>query len=160
MVTDGFEVLIKAKPNSDSIVEIAGTYQHTRDRREGWENREVPYSPNFLGYFKASYNITDSICLALTANYVSSMESQWNELKINADGTRGGRVGKKVEGNTIATCNIRIDGFLVKGGYLNLHIYNLFKSEIRYPTHTNSLWADKGTIGKGRTILFTMGKSF
>jgi outer membrane receptor protein involved in Fe transport len=160
MVTDGCEVLLTAKPNRNSIVEIAGTYQHTRDRREGWENREVPNSPKFLGYFKASFNLTNSICLALTANYVSSMECQWDELKVNADGTLGGRIGSKVGSSTVATCNLRIKDVLIKGGYLNLHIYNLFESENRYPTHTNSLWADKGTIGKGRTVLFSIGKTF
>ncbi|MCP5051972.1 MAG: TonB-dependent receptor plug domain-containing protein, partial [bacterium] len=55
IVSNGVELLIYAKPFENSFLELGGTWQKSKDKRPGYEGRDVEYSPNFLGYIKASY---------------------------------------------------------------------------------------------------------
>ncbi|NIM14260.1 MAG: TonB-dependent receptor [Candidatus Aminicenantes bacterium] len=117
------------------------------------------YSPEFLGYVKVSYRY-DMFTIALTGNYVGAMETFWDETKENPDGSFGGRIGEKVDDYFVLGANVRIEDLFIDGLYLNIQCSNLLNEEIRYPTFTNNWWANRGTIGIGRTFLLSLGFKF
>ncbi|NIM14255.1 MAG: TonB-dependent receptor [Candidatus Aminicenantes bacterium] len=159
MVTNGIELTLNAEPVLNFRMEFSGTYQRTEDKRDGYKDIEVAYSPKFLGYVKASYR-WDTFTVALTGNYVGAMETFWDEAKENPDSSFGGRIGEKVDGYLLLGANVRIEDLFVDGLYLNIRCSNLLNEEIRYPTYTNNPWADRGTIGIGRTFLVSLGYKF
>jgi outer membrane receptor protein involved in Fe transport len=156
MTTNGAEMSILFSPTRRFYFELSGTYQDTTDRRPGFENIEVGYSPKFLGYLKASYFINKDISLAVTGNYVDKMESYFDDTLIPP-----GRLGDRVGGYFLLGANLRVRNFLTTGMFLNLKVSNLLDEEIRYPaTASNNLYATKGTIGRGRSFLLTLGWKF
>jgi outer membrane receptor protein involved in Fe transport len=159
MVTKGVELTLQTRPAPGLFLELSGTYQQTEDKRSGYEDRDVAYSPNFLGYVKASYRFK-KITLALTGNYVGSMETFWDETIANPDGSFGNRIGDKVPGYFNMGANFRIEDFPLKGFYMSLRVSNLLDEEIRYPTFTNNSWTDRGTIGHGRFFMASIGWKF
>jgi outer membrane receptor protein involved in Fe transport len=159
MVTTGVELTLQVRPAHGFFLELSGTYQQTEDRRTGDEDRDVAYSPNFLGYVKASYR-HNKLTLALTGNYVGAMETFWDETIANDDGTFGNRIGEKVPGYFNLGANLRIEDFPAKGLYMSLRVSNLLDQEIRYPTFTNNSWADRGTIGHHRSFMVSVGWKF
>ena len=160
MVTQGAELTINTEPIENFRIELSGTYQETKDKRPGYENIEVAYSPKLLGYLKASYRI-NNFSLALTGNYVSAMETFWDESISNDDGSTGNRIGELVDGYFLLGANLRIENIFTKGIYLNLRISNLLNEGIRFPVFTNnSDWATKGTLGSGRTFMLSLGLNF
>ena len=153
--TFGGELTILAKPFNNFIVELSGTYQETTDKREGYEDIEVAYSPKLLGHLKASY-YTDAFALSLIGRYVDEMLPHW-------DVELGGRIGEKVDSYFLLDGNLRINNLFGKGYYLNFRVNNMLDTEYLYPTNVNNnLWADLGVIGRGlgRTFLVTIGKRF
>jgi outer membrane receptor protein involved in Fe transport len=159
MVTNGIELTLNAEPVLNFRMELSGTYQKTEDKRDGYEDIDVAYSPKFLGYFKASYR-WDTFTLALTGSYVGAMETFWDETKENPDGSFGGRIGEKVDDYFVLGANLRIEDLFLDGLYLNIRCSNLLDEKIRYPTFTNNPWADRGTIGIGRIFLVSIGYKF
>jgi outer membrane receptor protein involved in Fe transport len=159
MVTYGSELTIKIESFDHFRVELSGTYQKTCDKRPGYEEITTAYSPDFLGYIKASYRVKD-FTLALTGNYVDSMETYWDETIINPDGSGGNRIGDRVDGYFLLGANVRIDNLHYKGLYVNIRCSNLLNAEIRYPTFTNNAWADRGMLGSGRKFLVSIGLKF
>jgi outer membrane receptor protein involved in Fe transport len=156
MSTHGVEMTIMSSPSRSIYVELSGTYQETKDKRPAFEDIEVGYSPKFLGYLKVSFFFNQNISLALTGNYVDHMESYWDPtLPVP------GRLGEKVDGYFILGANLRIRNLLGTGLFLNLRVSNLLDEEIHYPaTAVNSQYASNGTIGRGRSLLLTMGWKF
>ncbi|MCP4216062.1 MAG: TonB-dependent receptor plug domain-containing protein [bacterium] len=162
-VTHGAELMVYAKPFENLLFELSGTFQETKDKRVGFENRDIEYSPNFLGYVKAAYSLTPDITLAFTGKYVGGMETLWDTGKPDPGGTitTGGRIGHHVAGYFTLAANLRFSDLFGKGYYLNLRCTNLFDTDYLYPIFTsNSGWADKGTFGNGRTFLVSIGKRF
>ncbi|MCP5047286.1 MAG: TonB-dependent receptor [bacterium] len=159
MVTHGMELTLNAEPVDHFRIELSGTFQKTRDKRAGFEDIDVAYSPELLGYLKAAYR-AETFSLALTGNYVGPMETFWDETRLNPDGSFGNRIGERVDGYFVLGANLRFRNIFAKGPYLNIRCSNLLDTEIRYPTFTNNEWADRGTIGNGRTFLVTIGKKF
>ncbi|MCP4152975.1 MAG: TonB-dependent receptor [bacterium] len=160
MVTKGVELTLLAKPLEGLLTELSGVWQKTEDKREGFENRAVEYSPELLFYLKASYNIK-KLSMALTGKYVDGMEPHWDVAIANPDGTYGGRIAQKVDGYFLLDANLRWDDFFAKGYYLNLRLSNLFDTAYLYPTYiNNNTWANKGSIAPGRCIYLTIGKKF
>jgi outer membrane receptor protein involved in Fe transport len=159
MVTNGIELMLNAEPVLNFRFELSGIYQKTGDKRDGYEDIDVAYSPEFLGYVKASYRY-DMFTIALTGNYVGAMETFWDETKENPDGSFGGRLGEKVDDYFLLGANVRIEDLFVDGLYLNIRCSNLLDVEIRYPTFTSNKWANRGTIGIGRTFLVSLGYKF
>jgi len=155
MVTNGIELTLIAKLFKNFRFEFSGIYQHTKDKRVGYENIDVSYSPKFLGYFKALYR-TEKFSLAVTGNYVDAMETFWDE----TIGTSGARIGDKVAEYFILGANLRIENLLLEGVYLNIRCSNLLNEKIRYPNFTGNSWATRGTIGYGRTFLVGLGYKF
>ena len=169
MITDGLELTISAKPINNLDVELSGTYQKTSDKRKGYENLDVAYSPDILGYFKVSYlfepfgpNTTKIIC-SMTGNYVDAMETFWDDKPIDpgsGDFSPYGRIGDKTDGYLSVGANINIKNLFNTGLFLNFKVSNLLNEEIRYPTFTNNAWADKGTLGHKRFFMLSAGWKF
>ncbi len=159
MVTHGVELTINAEPFKNFRVELSGTFQETEDKRPDFRDIEVAYSPKILGYLKASYR-SRNFTLAVTGNYVGAMETFWDETLENEDGTFGRRIGDRVDGYFVLGTNLRLDKLFNTELYFNLRCSNLLNEEIRYPTFTNNPWADRGTLGIGRTILASIGWKF
>ncbi len=159
MVTTGVELTLQTRPFKGFSLELSGTYQETEDKRAGFENIDVAYSPEFLGYLKASYHCK-KFTLAVTGTYVGPMETYWDETVDNGDGPFGNRIGEKAPGYLNLGANLRIEDILIHGFYLNLRVSNLLDQEIRYPSNSGSEWADRGTLGHPRFFLLTLGYKF
>ncbi|MCP4155175.1 MAG: TonB-dependent receptor, partial [bacterium] len=75
MNTMGVELTINTRPFDNFHLEFSCTYQNSKDERPGFKDIEPGYSPNFLGYLKASYFFDEDISIAATGNYVDQMET-------------------------------------------------------------------------------------
>jgi len=159
MQTRGMEITVNAEPIDNFRLELSGSFQETKDKRDAYKNIEVANSPKFLGYLKASY-VAHKFSISLTGNYVDEMESYWDETIKNPDNTFGNRVGDRVKAYLLLSSNIRINDLFLDGLYLNFKCSNLFDKKFFYPAFTNNSWLDKGTIGIGRTFLLTLGYRF
>lgn len=156
MATTGVEFTLQSEPFNNLRLEISGTYQETKDKREEFEDIEVGYSPKLLGYFKASYFFNKNISLAVNANYVDKMEAYYDfTLPIP------GRLGERVDSYVLMDANLRIRNLLGTGMFVNFRCSNLLDEEIRYPaTANNFMFAPGGTVGRGRSFLLTIGWKF
>ncbi|MCX6580724.1 MAG: TonB-dependent receptor [Candidatus Aminicenantes bacterium] len=159
MVTQGFELTLNAEPIDYLRMELSLTYQKTKDKREGFKDVPVAYSPKLLGYVKAYYH-TGNFTMAITGNYVDSMETYWDETKVSLANTAGSRIGEKTRGYFTLGANLRIENLLINGSYLNIRCSNLLDEEIRYPATTLSAFMDRGTLGSGRVFLVSLGYKF
>lgn len=101
-MTNGVELSVLFSPLNNFRLELSGTYQKTEDKRNGFGDIDVAYSPNLLGYAKASYafdtgKIGNGI-FSLTANYVDKMEPYWDNTPQKTDNPgsppKGGLAGK------------------------------------------------------------------
>ncbi|MCP4150689.1 MAG: TonB-dependent receptor [bacterium] len=155
MTTNGVELIIKTRPFENFNLELSGMYQHTKDNRPGFEEIEPGYSPDFLGYFKASYFINENISLAVTGNYVDEMESYYDFTR-----TPPARLGDSVKGYFLLGANLRIKALLDTGLYLNLRGSNLLAQEYYSPTTSFNSWATRGIIQRGASFLVTLGWKF
>ncbi len=161
-VTNGIELGITFTPLNNLYIQTSGSVQNTSDERPEFKDIKVAYSPQKLGYLKARYRINNQMTASILGQYVSSMEPYWDtEPDMHTPGqTSIGRIGQKTDGYFQASINFRYNNLFNKGYFINLNIYNLLDSEIRYPTFTNNRWADKGTLGYGREFMLTLGRKF
>ncbi|MCK5148576.1 TonB-dependent receptor [bacterium] len=160
MNTNGLEIVIKAKPVENLQLDLSLTYQDTEDQNN--PERNVMCSPQILAYGKLAWNILPDFHIAFTSNYVDRMSAQWDISKINPrDNTFGKRIGKDTPAYLNLGINVRVDNlFRMNGLFVNCRISNILNQEIRYPTYSHSVWADKGTRGIKRFFLITVGKNF
>ncbi|MCP4147822.1 MAG: TonB-dependent receptor [bacterium] len=155
MTTNGVELTLEASPFKQLHLELSGTYQDTKDKRAGYEKIEPGYSPNFLGYIKASYFIDKDISLAVTGNYVDEMGSYYDFTQ-----SPPARLGERVRGYFLLGANVRVRNIFGTGLFFNLRGSNLLDREALYPTTSNNSWATRGIVGKGNSFLLTMGWEF
>ncbi|MDM8523887.1 TonB-dependent receptor [Desulfococcaceae bacterium HSG8] len=168
MVTNGMEFSVLFSSLHNFRMELSGTYQKTEDKRKGLGDIDVAYSPKLLGYAKASYAFdmgkTGNGIFSLTANYIDEMEPYWDNTPRDTDDPDSpakGRVGRKVDSYFLLGCNMRINNLFGRQGlYLNIRGSNLLDEDILYPAGTNNAWADKGSIGPGRSFLASIGWKF
>ncbi len=159
MNTSGVELTLQARPTEQLSFEFSATYQETTDKRPEIENIVPGYSPHFLGYFKVAFLIQKNMSLALIGNYISPMESYYDDTLLDPPGPR--RLGRKVDGYFLLGANLRIKKLFRTGLYLNLRGSNLLDEKIYYPTTSNNfLFATKGTVGRGISFLLTLGWKF
>jgi outer membrane receptor protein involved in Fe transport len=152
--TTGVEFTLKAMPFENFLLDLSGTYQKTKDQREGFGDIDVSYSPNLLLHLKASYKFGKHVTFAMTGRYVDKMYPHFDDIDL------GARIGAEVDGYFTLDANLRIDNLFGKGYYINARCTNLFDTDFLYPTNVNnSVWADLGTIGRGlgRAFLVTFG---
>jgi hypothetical protein len=98
--------------------------------------------------------------MAITGNYVDSMETFWDETKVSPGNPKGSRIGEKTPGYFTLGANLRIENVWMNGLYFNIRCSNLLDEEIRFPTATLNSFLDKGTLGSGRTFLVSLGYKF
>jgi len=55
---------------------------------------------------------------------------------------------------------LHLDKFFGNGGFVNLRVSNLLNETVRYPVGPTNSWADKGTLGLGRTLMLSVGYEF
>jgi outer membrane cobalamin receptor len=157
--SNGVELGLRIRPTEKLDVDVSMTYQDVVDKNH--ENVELAYSPKLLWYFKAAYKPFRNLTFAVTGNYVDAMESQYDFQPSDPNDINSapiGRIGDKADGYLNLGANLRVDHLFKTPLYLNLRVSNLFDKEFFYPiTGSTSYWLDKGTLGIGRTILFTLG---
>lgn len=162
MQTLGGELQVTAKPIESVKLDIAMSYQTTTDNT--YKEMDAAYSPNMLGYFKASYFVNENISLAISSFYVGEMESMWDNAP--QDPTTGnfqpkGRVSQTIPAYFNLGANLLIDNILNKNIYFSLNGNNLLNTEIRYaPDPLNYSFMKRGTIESGILINATMGVRF
>lgn len=155
MATNGLEFTVNAKPRTDVELDASLTYQSTGDQRPGMENIEPGYSPHWLGYFKASWAVSRYVRLSLNGVHTGPMETYWDSSLAVP-----GRLGNRVAGYTSIWTNVHLTGLLHPQLFFDFQIANLLNEEIRYPATSNSSWAPRGTVAKGRTFMIRGGFRF
>ncbi|OQY27027.1 MAG: hypothetical protein B6244_11885 [Candidatus Cloacimonetes bacterium 4572_55] len=159
MVTNGAEIGLKFFPFQELEVDLSGSYQKSTDNREGFEDIDLGYSPEFLGYFKAAYRFPQGITCAISGNYVDEMLTIWQQTGL--DPSEGKRLSEtKSDAYFIINVNLRINGIYKEGLFLNFKGSNLLDKEIHYPTTAVNAWADKGLLGNGTMFLVSLGWEF
>jgi outer membrane receptor protein involved in Fe transport len=160
IVTHGFEATAQLSPAPDWMLELSATWQQSDDKRLGYEEIEVAYSPEILGYLKTSYSVSDRTTIALTGTYVGAMYPYWDAARPAADGTLGARIGDRAPGYLLLNGSVLIKAALFKRWDLHLKGTNLLDEEIRYPTASSNDWADRGTMDRRRAFLLTSRRRF
>ncbi|MEZ5671154.1 MAG: TonB-dependent receptor [Thiotrichaceae bacterium] len=158
LVTNGIEWTVQTKPLDNWDVELSAIYQKTKDKM--LPDIEVPYSPNWLGQLKTAYHFKENRSFALMGYYVGGMSTYYDVTLKNPDGSHGRNIGNSSDGYFLLGANLRFDKLFGKGGFANLHLYNLLDKEVIYPAETTNSWANKGTIGTGRTFTLSVGYEF
>ncbi|MDM8523886.1 TonB-dependent receptor [Desulfococcaceae bacterium HSG8] len=172
LVTNGAELTMRSELSENFHIDLAVTYQETED--QNFKDRDVAFSPNLLGYFKAAYHLPsdrdrNNLVVSVTGTYVDSMYAHWNNSPAADSSTQDpshpdyvavGRIGEKTDDYFLVGANLRVNDLFIKGLDANLRISNLFDEEIHYPTYDTSGWADKGVIGPGREFLLTLAYEF
>ncbi|MBN2010957.1 TonB-dependent receptor plug domain-containing protein [candidate division KSB1 bacterium] len=155
ITTLGAELTVKYMLFQRATIEICSAWQDTENKNH--PHIKEGYSPEYLGYFKASYDVKKNFSAALATNYVGAMEADWRQ---NPDGS-GMRIGDSVDDYFSASANLRLNNLLDKGVYINIHCANLLDTDIRYPATTNiNDTFPKGTLGMGRSILVSVGRQY
>lgn len=159
--TMGAELQVLYKPVEKLSFDVSMSYQKTTDKLH---EINAAYSPNFLAYFKAIYNIKTNIVIGTSSYYVGSMESEWDPSPVdpaNGDMTPKGRIHKAVPGYFNLCANIRFNNILKTGFYFSLHGENLLNADIYYaPTLVNSEYLPKGTVDSGIYLYGVLGFKF
>ncbi len=165
MQTNGIEVALRTKPIEKIDIDLAVTYQDTKDQNN--EDIAVAFSPKILAFAKIAINQDlnklGKLTFAITGNYVDEMESYWDPTltdPADVNSPAVGRIGDKVSSYFKLGANLRVDNFLLNGLYFNVKGANLLDEQIHYPTYTRNQWADRGMIGRGRHIMFSLGYKF
>ena len=159
IVTYGAELSVRANPVENFWIDVSGTYQDSEDQRDGYEDIEPGFSPQYLAYLKASYLFPHNILLSVTGRYVDEMESNWI-VTGNQKPHEGKRVGEKADGYFTLDMHLLIKNLIRDGLFLNLKANNLLDEEVYYPTSENNACFDKGTLGMGMSFFANLGYEF
>jgi len=144
------------------ILSVTGsfTWQYAEDKRDGFENRDVEYSPELIWSLKTTYRLSENFYFSLSGKYMDEMETHWDVTLQNDDGSFGRRIGDRSKASFILDANLHISKLLKDGYYGNLRISNLLDNDTLYPTYVDNTWGDKGMIRDGRMFYITVGKEF
>jgi outer membrane receptor for ferrienterochelin and colicins len=154
MKTLGVELTFNVRPSQKFSMELSGTYQKTDDKRPAYSDITVPYSPEILGYLKATYNFTKDALFSVNARYVGEMETFY-------DITVDSRIANTADSYFVVGANIRFNNLFKKGYFFSLRASNLLDEQYLFPSFLlNGFFADKGIVGNGRLIVATFGKKF
>ncbi len=145
--TIGAEFNFKIRPTDKLNFDLSLSYQSNTHAAEGMEDIEASFTPELLGYLKASYKIHDKVVVGLKGRYVGEMLS---EFVVNDNpAIIGAYVGDEIPAYFLLDANIEVSN-IYKGLGCALYVANIFDSEVRYPTNSSSSWVDKGLLGFGR----------
>lgn len=163
--TVGIEAGIQIKPLSSLQIDLNLTYQKSTNKRNGFEDIELGYSPKVLAYGKIAYDFSTTMNLALTSMYVDKMQAEWRTDSYNSnnypiildDDPLQGRLGHPTPAHLVFDANLRIRNLFDSGIFVNAKVSNIFNEDIFYPTTTSNPAFDRGTMGRQRTVIVTLG---
>ncbi len=170
----GVEVSTQIKPVKSIFLDISATWQQSE--YPDYKNRDVHFSPQWLGYVKLSYdfpnfsaNQKNKITFALTGNYVDEMFAKFDDNPAKNSPTKDpsdpnfipvGRLGEKTPSYFLLGTNFRVNNLIFDRIFFNFRISNLLNQKIIYPTDDQNKWANKGTFGNSRYFQATLGYKF
>ncbi|MCP4550173.1 MAG: TonB-dependent receptor [bacterium] len=157
LVTNGAEMIIDISPHDDFDIELNGSYQDTRDKREGYEDIAAAYSPKFLGYANLLFKKSD-VNIALSGRYVDEMESFWDGPP--GEDLGGGRIGAASESYFLLGSYLRFSNLFTPGLYVDFKVSNLLDEKFNLPTSEFNKWIDKGIPGRDREFQIKFGYMF
>ncbi len=158
LVTNGCELQLLCRPVKNVSFDIAATYQHTEDNNGA--GRDVAYSPAVTGNVKASYAFWRGMTFALSGNYVGEMQPQWDSAPVdvtNPASPAKGRIGEKTPPSVNVSAHLRAPDMPIANMYIAVNVTNLLNEDIFSPATQNSVWAPKGTLDFGRSVMCTIG---
>ena len=157
MITHGFEFGVIHSPITNLLLNFNVSFQNIQYVADNLKDITPGHAPQLLGYFKVSYEFPYNVIMGINSRYIGKMEASWDNTIENNDGTMGTRVGNSVDGYLVFDLNLRWKSIFDTGLFLNFRASNLLDQEIRYPATLMNPWAEKGTLGFGRSILLTAG---
>lgn len=149
VTTNGFELATQLRPTNWAEIIFCGTFLKTENVKS---DVKMAFSPKYIIQGSAAVKFPGNIRFALSGRYIDKMLSTWNP-------TNEVRNGPETEAYFIMNANLRIEKIL-RGLFANISCTNILNREIRYPTGDNNAFFDKGTLGKGRMLLFLIGYKF
>lgn len=155
--TNGLEVLARNKFSDIFQAEIGVTVQESEDSEtpEGL----LSYSPDWVAHGKLSFHKED-FTFSVTGRFVDAMTSFYNVGEDVSSRIAREYFGDPVDGHFVTDLNLRWDD-VFEGVYLNVHVTNVFDTEIRYPNNPiNGLFLDRGSLGPGRQLSLKAGVRF
>jgi len=159
ILTHGIEVACNVSPIKNFNMEVAAVYQESDNKTEGWESIDLEFSPNVLGYFKASYRYQNKAIISINSRFVDDMLLQWRQTGlIPEEGER--YPPRHVNSYFVVDLNFRLENIMKQGLYAGLKVTNLLDKKFYYAPSGYSKWADKGFIGHGRVIILSAGYEF
>ncbi|QTD50151.1 TonB-dependent receptor plug domain-containing protein [Sulfidibacter corallicola] len=165
--TEGVEFGLMARSGDTMKFEVNASHQDSENKTPGFANIRLGYSPRWLFSANGYYRFERG-SVALSGYYVDDMEAEFDNGPApdspaldptDPDYRPVGRIGERVDGYWNLNAHLRVSAFM-KGLNLNLKFTNLLDEEIRYPTTTNNAWADRGTLGLGRGVIFGVSRQF
>lgn len=163
METKGVEATVVVGNKAKFYSELSAVYQKTTDKSV---NINASFSPDLLAYLKVYYQINSQFSVSLLGNFVDEVNPYFNYKPIFdangiATGNYIGRTALTPKAYFTTDLNIRYSPNFIKGTYANLHCTNLLNTTYYYPSFAiNNAWADKGALGFGRLINFSVGMKF
>lgn len=148
----GIEAIYTYRPGRNLQAELSAVTQRTVDTAA--DNAVVGNSPAHLFKSKFSYAKRD-FTYAASLVYVSEMQADYS---VDTDNGTISRLGDAVPAYWLLGANLR---YQQPGAawFLNLHVYNLTDSEVRYPANELADF-EQGALGRRREVLFSSGISF
>lgn len=148
----GLEAMYSYRPSRDFSAEISATSQRTLDIAA--DNVAVGNSPAHLFKGKLSYAWSD-LSSSATLAYVSEMKADYS---VNTSDNSVTRLGDNVPAYWLLGANMRYQQHK-QPWFLNLHIYNLTDTIVRYPAN-ELVDFEQGATGRRREVLFSAGLEF
>ncbi|MCP5324865.1 MAG: TonB-dependent receptor [Oceanospirillaceae bacterium] len=148
----GVELMYGYRPDRHLTAELSGTSQRTLDIAA--DNVAVGNSPAHLFKGKLSYAWADWSSSATLA-YVSEMKADYSVAEADNSVTR---LGDNVPAYWLLGANMRYQQNK-QPWFLNLHIYNLTDTIVRYPAN-ELVDFEQGATGRRREVLFSAGLEF
>lgn len=164
--TYGFEAALKVLNGKDWSGEAAVSYQDSSDQTTG---RDLAFSPKWLANVSVTYHWSRNLLSTLTANYVDSMLSRFDNAPAENSPTQNpsspdyipiGRLGVETSDYARFDLHLLYRGLFTPGLDLSFKIDNLFDVDIHTPTDAASAWADKGMMESGRSLRLVLNYEF
>lgn len=153
--TTGLEVITAYDFGDNFRLEVAGTWQDSDSN--GQPQGVASYSPSVVAHAKAVYH-SGEFSAALIGRYIDSMYPFFStDLQ---DPSQGRFIGEKIGGYGVLDANLRWND-VWNGMFVSIQLTNLLGKEYRFPNNpVNSLYLDRGLLGRSRGVQVTAGFKF
>ncbi len=147
--TYGIELGIISKPISRLGLDASITYQKSEDKRSGFDNIDVAYSPEVLANFALTYEQNNALSYSLTGRYRSKMLPGWQ-----GDAETGSRVSD-IKGKGFSTFDLSArwhPDVFEKNMKISLAVTNLLDEDGNDVPTESMNWADRGIPREERRV--------